>query len=165
MAKVAKIAAVVIAVAAAIPTGGTSLLALGLGVSATAAAAIAIGASLGASLLQSGPEATGGGTQTDWSADPRAAIPIRFGRTGGAGQIVYRKGSGDFDKNQYQTLTTVLSGAGPIDAIEGSYADKKQLFFSGAAATAPFSGWLWEVRQLGLTPEPNALNTGVGNKT
>ncbi len=107
---------------------------------------------------------TGGGTQTDWSADPRAPIPIRFGRTGGAGQIVYRKGSGEADKNQYQTLTTVLSGAGPIDAIEASYADKKALSFAGTAAQAPFAGWLWEARQLGLCPEPAALDTGVGAK-
>ncbi|KQM88664.1 hypothetical protein ASE67_02675 [Sphingomonas sp. Leaf23] len=172
MSKVAKIAAVVIAVAAAIPSGGTSLLAAGVaaaGVASGAAAvavasAIAIGSNLAVGLLSPRTGGTGGGTQTDWSADPRAPIPIRFGRTGGAGNIVYRKGSGEADKNQYQTLTTVLSGAGPIDAIEASYADKKLLTFTGAAANAPFSGWLWEVRQLGLCPEPAALNTGVGNK-
>ncbi|KZE16232.1 hypothetical protein [Sphingomonas hankookensis] len=170
--RVAKIAAVVIAVAAAIPSGGTSLLAAGVaaaGVASGAAAvavasAIAIGSNLAVGLLSPRTGGTGGGTQTDWSADPRAPIPIRFGRTGGAGNIVYRKGSGEADKNQYQTLTTVLSGAGPIDAIEASYADKKPLTFTGAAANAPFSGWLWEVRQLGLCPEPAALNTGVGNK-
>lgn len=172
MSKVAKIAAIVIAVAAAIPSGGTSLLAAGVasaGIASGAAAAaiasaIAIGASLGAGLLQPGAGGTGSGTQTDWSADPRAPIPIRLGRTGGAGNIVYRKGSGPSDDNRDQTLVTVLSGAGPIDAIEASYADKKLLGFNGTAATAPFAGWLWEARQLGACPEPAALNTNVGNK-
>ncbi len=178
MSKVAKIAAVVIAVAAAIPTGGASLLATGLGAVGAGTALAGIGVTLstasailgiaafGANLALSGGggAGAGGGTQTDWSADPRASIPIRFGRTGGAGQIVYRKGSGEADKNQYQTLTTVLSGAGPIDAIEGSYADKKALAFAGTAATAPFAGWLWEARQLGLCPEPAALDTGAGGK-
>ncbi|WP_430635013.1 hypothetical protein [Sphingomonas hankookensis] len=174
----AKIAATVVAVAAAIPSGGTSLLAVGLGSIGAGAAFAAVGVSLttgaailgitaaaaGVALSAGGAVGTGGGTQTDWSADPRAPIPIRFGRTGGAGQIVYRKGSGDPDKNQYQTLTTVLSGAGPIDAIESSYADKKALAFAGTAALAPFAGWLWEARQLGLCPEPAALDTGAGVK-
>lgn len=178
MSKVAKIAATVIAVAAAIPSGGTSLLAVGLGSIGAGAALAGVGITLstGAAILgiaafgvnlalsAGGAVGTGSGTQTDWSADPRAPVPIRFGRTGGSGQIVYRKGSGPSDDNRDQTLVTVLSGAGPIDAIESSYADKKLLAFNGTAATAPFAGWLWEARQLGACPEPAALNTNVGNK-
>lgn len=54
MAKVLKIVAAVAAIAAAIPTGGTSL--LGLGISAGAFTAIAVGASIGASLLAKRPK-------------------------------------------------------------------------------------------------------------
>ena len=56
MSKLVKVVATFAAIAAAIPTGGTSLLALGLGVSATAAGLIAAGLSVGASLLTKGPK-------------------------------------------------------------------------------------------------------------
>ncbi len=59
MGKVVKIVATVAAIAAAIPTGGTSLLAVGLGgigigVTAVGASLIAAGLSVGASLLAKG---------------------------------------------------------------------------------------------------------------
>lgn len=55
MSKIVKVVAAGIAIAAAIPTGGTSLLALGLGISTTAGALIALGATVGASLLSPKP--------------------------------------------------------------------------------------------------------------
>ncbi len=171
MAQVAKYAALAISIAAAIPTGGTSLLAAGVasagiaaGATATAVAAgIAAAANIGAGLLARKPSIGAGGSQSEWEADPTAAIPITLGRTGGGGQIVYRKTSGNSNKNEYQTLTTVLS-LGPIDAIEASYADKRQLLLTGTAAGAPYSNWMWEARQIGACPEASALNTGVGTK-
>lgn len=54
MGKVLKVVAAVAAIAAAIPTGGTSL--LGLGISAGAFTAIAVGATIGASLLAKRPK-------------------------------------------------------------------------------------------------------------
>lgn len=167
--KFARIAATAIAIAAAVPTGGTSLLAVGaasvgVGLSATAVAGIALASQIGASLLASKPKGSSGGSQTDWKADPRAPVPIVFGRTGVSGYIVYRKGSGNADRNTYQTLVTVLSGAGPIDAIEASYADKQKLTFSGTAETNKFKDWIWEDRQIGACPEASALQTGIGNK-
>jgi hypothetical protein len=172
MAKVAAIAAVAISIAAAIPTGGTSLLgtaALSAGLTTSVATAsliasgVALAANIGAGLLAKKPGA-GGGSKTDWSADPNAAIPIKFGRTGGAGQIVYRKGSGTGDKNKYQTITTVLSGV-TSQSIDATFADRKPVNLSGTAAVgSPYSGRMWEDRQIGLCPEPAALNTGVGNK-
>jgi hypothetical protein len=167
MAKVAQYAAIAISIAAAIPTGGGStLLAGALGVSASTAGTIAAGftvaTSLATSLLAKKP--SGGGSQTSWSADPNANIPLVFGRTGVGGNVVYRKGSGDADKNKYETVTTALS-LGPIDAYETLLCDRKAVSFSGAnASTSPYSNRLWMVKQLGACPEAAALNTGVGTK-
>ena len=169
--KVARIAAVAISIAAAIPTGGTTLLgaalwstgAVGIGAAAAVGAGVAAAANIGAGLLAKKPSLGSSGSQTQWKADPGAAIPIKIGRTGGGGEIRYRKGSGAADNNEYQTLTTVLS-LGPCAAIEASYADKNRLNLTGTAAGAPYSNWMWEDRQLGLCPEATALNTGVGNK-
>lgn len=171
MAKIATYAAIAISLAAAIPTGGasltaTTLLSSALGTSVAVASAIAAGfsvaASIGAGLLAKKP--SGGGTQTDWSADPNASIPILFGRTGVAGNIVYRKGSGDADKNKYETITTVMS-LGPVASIDTLYCDRKPVSFSGTSAIgAPYSERLWMASQLGACPEAASLNTGVGNK-
>jgi hypothetical protein len=168
MAKIAMVAAVAISLAAAIPTGGGSLtlLAAGLGTTAATATAIAAGfsvaVSIGAGLLAKKP--SGGGTQTDWSADPNASIPVLFGRTGVAGNITYRKGSGDGDKNKYETINTVLS-LGPVASIDTLYCDRKPVSFGGTSALgSPYSGRLWMAKQLGACPEAGILNTGVGNK-
>lgn len=55
MSKFLKVVSVVAAIAAAIPTGGASLLALGI--SASAFTAIAVGAAIGATLLAKKPKA------------------------------------------------------------------------------------------------------------
>lgn len=107
---------------------------------------------------------SGGESQTSWSADPNANVPLVFGRTGVGGNVAYRKGSGDFDKNKYETVTTVLS-LGPIDAYEGLKCDRKAVSFSGTSATSsPYSNRLWMDKQLGACPEASALNTGTGTK-
>lgn len=173
MATVAKYAAVAISIAAAIPTGGTTL--LGAAAWATVAesaslatltaigAGIAAAANIGAGLLAKKPSVASSGTQTQWNADPGAPIPIKLGRTGGGGYIVYRKASGSGDSNEYETITTVLS-LGPCQSIDASYADKNLLNLTGTAAGAPYSNWMWQDKQLGLCPEPGYLNTGTGNK-
>jgi hypothetical protein len=166
MAKIARIAAVAISIAAAIPSGGTSLLGAGLGLSTAAASAVAAGFTVATSLVTGllAKKPSAGGSQTDWSADPNASIPLVFGRTGVGGNVVYRKGSGDADKNKYETVTTVLS-LGPIDAYETLYCDRKAVLFSGTSAiTAPYDGYLWQAHQIGACPEAAALNTGIGTK-
>lgn len=166
MAKIAKYAAIAISIAAAIPSGGTTLLAGALSVSAGAASAIAAGitvaTSLATSLLAKKP--SGGGSQTSWVADPNANIPLAFGRTGTAGNIIYRKGSGDADKNKYETITTALS-LGLIDAYETLYCDRQAVPFSGTSVpSGPYYNRLWMAKQLGACPEAAALNNGTGAK-
>lgn len=160
MAKVLKIAAVVIAIAAAIPSGGSSLLAVGLGVSAATASAIAVGVGLASSLIASQPSGAISGNQTEWKADPNAPVPIVFGRTLVGGDIRYRKSHDS--KNKYRTLVSVLSGCGPIEAIEGTYADKKLLVFDGQTAHGKTYNRFWQVTQLGACPEPAALSNAIG---
>ncbi len=171
MAKIATYAAVAISIAAAIPTGGTSLLgtaALSAGLTASAATAtliasgVALAANLGANMLAKKPNVSSG-TQSDWSADPNADIPLLLGRTGAGGNIVYRKGSGEGDKNKYQTITTVLS-LGPIESYDGLLCDRKPVTFNGAVANGTYFERLWMAKQLGVCPEAGALNTGIGNK-
>lgn len=162
MAKVLRIAAIVVSIAAAIPTGGTSLLALGLGVSATAASAIAIGLSFASSVLAKKP-AGGGGSQTSFRADPNAPIPIVFGRTLVGGDIRYRKQHGS--DNKYDSMVTVLSGCGPIQSIDQTYMDKNPISFSGGlTGVYQINGndRIWQDVQLGACPEANALSGGIG---
>lgn len=161
MAKVLKIAAVVISIAAAIPTGGTSLLAAGLGVSAGVASAIAIGFSFAASIIAKPPSPALVGSQTQWKSDPNAASSIALGRTLVGGNVVYRRTHGT--KNKYRTLVTTLSGCGPVDAVEATLYDKVTLSFAGqTTVSGKLHDRFWQVTQLGACPEAAALSTMIG---
>lgn len=88
--KALKIVAFVAAVALAIPTGGTSLLAVGLGVSAVAATAIAGGLMVASSLLNKPkrpqiPQSTL--SRLNVSIDPRTPRKFVFGRTAFAADL------------------------------------------------------------------------------
>jgi hypothetical protein len=89
MSKILKIVAVVASIAAAIPTGGGSL--LGLGISSAAFGAIAIGATIGASLLAKRPKApkapAGSVDRLSASIDPRTPRKAVFGVTAGRASI------------------------------------------------------------------------------
>ncbi len=170
MAKVLRVAAVVVAIAAAIPSGGTSLLGAGLmqaGIAATATAAsaiaggLAIGLNLAVSLTAKKPKVSG--VQTSWSADPDAAIPIIFGRTLMSGDIRYRKQHGD--KNKYDTIVSVLSGCGPINGLTQTYMEKEPISFSGGmTGVYKIDGHdrIWQRTQLGACPEPSYLAPVIG---
>lgn len=166
MGKVLKIAAVVVAVAAAIPTGGTSLLGAGLmsaGIAATAAAAsaiaggLALGLNVAATLTAKKPKVSG--VQTSWSADPDAPIPIIFGRTLMSGEIRYRKQHGS--KNKWDTMVSGLSGCGPINAILQTYMEEDPIGFTGGGLNGVHkidgADRIWQRVQLGQCPEPSYL--------
>lgn len=170
MAKVLRIAAVVVAIAAAIPSGGTSLLASGVAgagiASGAAATAIASGLAVGLNLLTAltAKKPSIGGTQTSWRLDPDAPIPIIFGRTIASGDVRYRKQHGS--KNKWDTFGSVLSGCGPIEAIDQTYLEKKPISFSGGlTGVHQIAGKdrIWQDVQLGACPEADALVPGVGS--
>lgn len=161
MAKVLKIAALVVAVAAAIPTGGTSLLAAGLGVStataATIATAVSIGVSFATTLLAKPPAVEGG--HTEWQSDPSAFAPIVFGDTLVGGMIIHRKTTSKVGgtKNKYQFVGTILSGCGPIHAVDGTLIDGVSTTFSGGNAVGDLNGRVYQATQLGQVPESSQL--------
>lgn len=176
MAKVLKIAAVVVAIAAAIPSGGTSLLGAGLmsiGAATTVAGAtmlassIALGVSVASGILTSlsAKKPSVSGVQTSWSADPDAAIPIIFGRTLASGDIRYRKQHGN--KNKWDTMVSVLSGCGPIHAINQTYMEKDPINFSGTyglvgAYFIDGHARIWQDVQVGECPETAPLTPQIG---
>jgi peptidoglycan hydrolase CwlO-like protein len=128
-------------------------------------ASVAAGALTIASVLTAKkPTAQASGSQTQFSADPDAGIPLVIGRTGNASDIVFRRGWDTADKgdNDRQCFVAVHS-LGPIDAIERFTVDKSQVTFNGAGqAIGAFAGFMWMVSQLGATPEPSALSFGAG---
>ena len=132
-----------------------------LGISSTL---LAGGALTGAAVLASAlsPVPSAGGSQTKWKADPYAGIPYVMGRTLVSGDIRARRGSGG--GNQYQHFVTVLS-LGPIESIDTTFANKTTLNFPGGVNGTP-SGFyyqrIWQTSQLGLTPEPLALQPLIG---
>lgn len=169
MAKVLKIAAIVVAIAAAIPTGGASigaagaaasagsstLLASALGVSAQLASAIALGVNFASALLTS-RSGSGVGSQTAWKTDTKADAPIVFGRTLVGPYMVYRKTNGK--DNDFQHICGILSGCGPIQSIDQTYLDKRAINFSGDAVVGFPQTRVWQKTQLGACPESVALS-------
>lgn len=159
MAKVLRIAAIVVSIAAAIPTGGTSLLATTIGVSGTVASAIALGVTFASSLLTK-PSGAGTGSQTEWVTDPKANAPLVFGRTMVSGSIIYRKTNGK--DNDMQHIVSILSGCGPIESIEATYLDNRLISFDGSGGVTGFTQRrIWQVTQLGACPEASYLNKTV----
>ncbi|WP_285020222.1 hypothetical protein [Novosphingobium sp. fls2-241-R2A-195] len=157
MAKVLRIAALVVAVAAAIPSGGTSLLGAGLAVSASTAAMIAtavgVASTLAGSLMAKPPAIEGG--QTQWQSDPNSSIPIVLGDTLVSPYIVYRKTSGK--SNKYQFLCNVISGCGPIAGIDATKIDDVTTTFAGYNAIGSLHDRVYQRTQLGACPEAAAL--------
>lgn len=147
MSKVLKAAGQVLAIVALIPGPQQPFV-------AAAAAVVNVAAVLTAKKPQVSGQAT------TWRADPGAPSTITFGRTLVGGDIRYKKAH---DKNnRYDTLVVVLSGCGPIQSIDATYADKRVVNFTGMAAQAPWLDRMWQDTQLGACPEAAQLSTGVG---
>lgn len=159
MAKALKIVALVVAVAAAIPTGGgsTALFGLSTATAATVATAVAIGSSFVATLLTKPPSIEGG--QTEWRSDPSAFAPIVFGDTLVGGMIVHRKTTDKVGgtKNKYQFIGTILSGCGPIHAVDDTLVDTVSTSFSGGNAVGDLHDRVYQATQLGQVPESSQL--------
>jgi hypothetical protein len=176
--KILKTAAIVVAaVTLAVVTAGVasgasaaltfSYLAAGtigaLGVSAGAATAILGGiVALGAvsALSAIAPQPSQGGSQTKWKADPYAGVPYVMGRTLVSGNIVGKRGSGG--KNEYEYFVTILSGAGPIHALEATFANRTTVTFDGGdpqtgSANGTYHDYILQAWQKGNCPEPVAM--------
>ena len=128
------------------------------------------GAAIGlAALTTKKPSAIAGGSQTEFTADPRAGVPYAMGRTGTRGNIIFKRASdgwSDDTPNDLLDIVAVLSGGGPIHSIESFTADKASVSFDGSGnAIGEFNDWMWQKRQLGACPETSALAVTAGVST
>lgn len=179
MSKVLRTVVIVVAVAAlVVVTAGAALgvaaaSALGTSLAAGAAAgvvsvagAIGISASLLVSVALAGfsalfltphtGSASNPGTQVAFKLDPQAPIPYVIGRTAVGGNIIYRGTHGQ--KNKFQTIVTVLSGAGPVQSIDQLLVENVATSFGADGnATGPYRGYMWHATQLGQKPETSAI--------
>ncbi len=147
---VGQVASVVATVAAFIP-GGQPI--------ALAASAVALTANVGAQLTARKPVNERQGAQLDFTISPGAPIPYIMGRTAVGGTMVYQDTYGK--DSSYKTFFTVLSGGGPVDAVETFLADRAAVPFSNMNAVGYYRNWMWQDAQVGLTPEPDALSNGI----
>jgi hypothetical protein len=145
---VGSVAAVVASVAMFIP-GGQPV--------AAVAALVAAGAGLVAAATSffMKPPSLGGGTSTDWKADPDAPLPYIVGRTATGGYIVQQDAYGD--NRKYQFFVTAMS-IGPVQEIEPLLVDNVSTSFDGTgAAIGYYNTLLWRHTQLGALPESAAM--------
>lgn len=138
----------------------------GLGVGATTA--YGIGSAVGTFVTSTGfllsvaggiagalaPQVDAAGSPTEWKADPDAGIPFIVGRRAVAGNIVHRDEWGS--DNRYQSIVTVYSGAGPINAYGTFTADGETCTFAGSYGRQSTGTWndiFWRDTALGAQPD------------
>jgi hypothetical protein len=97
------------------------------------------------------------GVSNSFIIDPQAGIPYVIGRTRTGGKVVHRRGYGGSD-NPYYSYITVLSGGGPIDAIEQIQMNSTAVTFDGTKnAVGYYRNWMWFAGQTGAAPEGGVL--------
>lgn len=160
--KIVRAVASVVAVAAQV----ASIIALatgnpGLAATLQTVAVVASAVALVSSFFVKPPGLGGGGTTTDWKADPQAGVPIVIGRTANGGNIVHHDSFGK--DNKFAFFSTVLS-YGPIEEYEALLVDRQAVTFDGSNnAVGYYSDRMWLDTQLGATPEASALTpTNIG---
>jgi hypothetical protein len=102
--------------------------------------------------------------QVEFVIDPDGPIPFAAGRVGVSGSVIHRDTFGP--DLMYYGIPFVLSGAGPITAIESFMADDHPMAFdaNGGATTEPYRQELFFRSVLGFQPAPAALTTPSGLK-
>lgn len=140
MSKVLKVVAVVAAIAAAIPTGGTSL--LGLGISAGAFTAISVAASLGAGLLARKPKAPSNSPEAydrlRATIVPRTARKTVVGATAMATDIRDE----EFTDDQTYFHRFIVCASHKVNAITEIWFDDKVAWTSAGGVQGEFVGYL-----------------------
>ncbi|WP_433956301.1 hypothetical protein [Brevundimonas bullata] len=121
---------------------------------------VAISAAM--SVLQ--PQVGAAGRPFEFVIDPDGPIPFAAGRIGVAGSVIHRDTFGP--DLMFYGIPAVLSGAGPITAIELVKADDYPMAFdaNGGATTEPYRQELYFRSVLGEQPAPLALSTPAGLK-
>ena len=142
MSKVLKIVGFVAAIALAIPSGGTSLLAATLSVSSLAATAIVVGLNVGASLLAKRPKAPKISPESidrlNASIDPRTPRKIVQGITAMATDIRDQ----EYTDSQTYLHRFIVVAAHKAHAIKEIWFDDKKAWSSTGGVTSDYSGYL-----------------------
>lgn len=149
MAKIARGVAVVASIVALVP-----------GPWQGPAAAIATIASVAATALAKKPGGSVTGNPTQFKIDLNAGIPYAIGRTWSGGYANHRAAYAP--KLSHESFSIIWS-LGPVEAIEGFYANRDLVAFSGNAATGYYSGFMWLDKQLGACPEADALTAPIAD--
>lgn len=141
MGKVLKIVAVVAAIAAAIPSGGTSLLAAGLGVSATVASAIAVGLTVGASLLNKPKAPQNSPANSDRL---RASIDPRAFRKSATGYTALNTDIRDeeFSDDQAYLHRFIVVAAHKVQSMDEIWFDDELAWSATGGVASKFAGYL-----------------------
>lgn len=106
------------------------------------------------------------GSPLTWRADINAGVPIILGRRSTAGSIVHRDEWGA--NNRYNSVWSVYSGGGPINAFEQYYLEDVAVTFNGTNGTptsGDYAGKAWLQTTTG-SASPGALaQTGLAAAT
>lgn len=121
---------------------------------------VAISAAM--SVLQ--PQVGAAGRPFEFVIDPDGPIPFAAGRIGVSGALIHKDTFGP--DLMFYGIPAVLSGAGPIEAIELVRADDYPMAFdaNGGATTEPYRQEFYFRSVLGEQPAPLALSTPAGLK-
>lgn len=121
---------------------------------ATYATLAATAANIGAQLTAKKPAAKGAVNNLVIASD--APSPYIIGRTFAGGTLRHDVGYGatlNKVKNPYRGMVVEYSVAGPVEELEGLYADYSGLNFSAGAEVGYYDGFMYVDWQLGTTPE------------
>lgn len=141
---IATVATLAVAVAAAIPSGGTSLLAVaaaGIGTSAAVLSGAALALSLGTSMLfrpKAPSTSASSADRLSVSLDPRTPRKFVLGRTAMATDIRDQ----EFSNNQEYLHRFVVTSSHKASAIEEIWFDDKKAWSSTGGVTSDFAGYL-----------------------
>lgn len=173
MSKAAKIAAIVVGVAAVVLSAG-----IGLGIIAGGAALFTIGGlavtasalasaltltatafALASGTLQKKPALRSTGSQLDFIADPAAGEPYVVGDAMVGMKVVHEATWGD--QNKYLGIVGIICCAGPIMAYDGLYADMKPVTFTGRNADGYYHDFMLLSTGLGTRPQATLNMTAL----
>ncbi|PZR83596.1 MAG: hypothetical protein DI537_34690 [Stutzerimonas stutzeri] len=158
--KVVKAAAIVAGIALAIPSGGSSLLAVTLAVSGTAALGIAAGLAVTSSLLAGRPKAPSVSASSterlEVSINVRAPRAMVFGKTAMATDLRDQEASDD----QSYLHRFIVTAAHKVQSIDEIWFDDKMAWSATGGVTSDYTGYLT------VTPRTegsaaNAINLGA----
>jgi hypothetical protein len=155
--KAAKLIAAVVVTVAAVVTLDPNLI----------RAAIAMDTALIVDAATPKQKVTSAGQETKWSANPRDGIPYPVGRCATAGNQVFMRSAPANSGNKYRNYVTVYGAGGPMQALEGFYANDVLTPFTadgGEGASGYYLNRMWLKTQLGTANSPYLHWTATGSK-